>query len=168
MKCVRQCVAFWMGFLLALVCAYKFLFLVCRNKEKKIAKFRKYFNTLDKWLGLNRKKFLLKNFLLQNNYKSVAIYGIGIMGKQLLEELRGGEIDIVYSIDANRKNDGLNIPVKTLDDDLEEVDIIIVTPSFDFEEIKAKLEMKVSCPIISLEQLIGEWYEECGAVQERI
>ena len=38
---------------------------------------------------------------------------------------------------------------------LKDVDAIIVTPIFYFEEIKRKLSAKVRCPIISLEDIIN-------------
>ena len=41
-----------------------------------------------------------------------------------------------------------------MDDELEEVDAIVVTPISAFGEIKQTLEKKVDCPIISLEDVL--------------
>lgn len=122
--------------------------------------FSEYFYTLDKWIRLNRKQYTLDDFLIQKNYKNIAIYGLGKMGNQLMEELQGGESRIVYAIDQNCEGKNFAFPVKRVEDDLESVDIVIVTPSYDFFQIKEKLENKVPCPIVSLYQLVEEWYEQ--------
>ena len=43
-----------------------------------------------------------------------------------------------------------------MDDELESVDAIIVTPIYYFEEIEGKLVEKVDCPIISIEDIMYE------------
>ena len=43
-----------------------------------------------------------------------------------------------------------------MDDDLENVDAIVVTAITFFDEIAEKLEEKVNCPVISLEDILYE------------
>lgn len=148
------------GIISGLFLSYKFVFLVCKNKDRRITMFSEYFYTLDKWIRLNRKQYVLDDFLIQKNYKNIAIYGLGKMGNQLVEELQGGESRIVYAIDQNYEGKSFDFPVKTVEDDLETTDIVVITPSYDFFQIKEKLENKVSCPIVSLYQLVEEWYEQ--------
>ena len=47
----------------------------------------------------------------------------------------------------------MDVEVVTLDDDLKEVDAVVVTAITFFEEIAEKLEKKLECPIISLEDI---------------
>lgn len=159
-KIIKSITCFIIGFALGIFLSYKFLFLVCANKDRRITMFSEYFYTLDKWLKLNRKQYLLNDYLLKKGYRNIAIYGIGVMGKQLIADLQNGEIQIIYAIDQKSANSSYHFPIKTLDDTLENVDVIIVTPSYEFYEIKENLESKVLCPIVSLHQLIEGWYEE--------
>ena len=43
-----------------------------------------------------------------------------------------------------------------MDDNLEDVDAIVVTAITFFDEIEEQLQSKVSCPIISLEDILYE------------
>lgn len=122
--------------------------------------FSGYFYTLDKWMKLNRKHYLLSEYLLKRGYRNIAIYGMGVMGKQLIADLQGSEIQIIYAIDQKYSNCSYQFPIKTTGDKLEKVDAVIVTPSYEFARIKESLGYKVLCPIISLSQLVEEWYEE--------
>ena len=44
--------------------------------------------------------------------------------------------------------------VYSLEDELPDTDVIVVTPYASFKEIKEILEEKVSCPIVSLEEVV--------------
>lgn len=160
-RIVVNITCFIAGVTLGIFLMSKFLVMVCKNKDRRITMFSDYFYTLDKWMKLTRKRCTLDNYLTVNNFNSIAIYGVGIMGKQLLSELEKGETRVIYAIDQNCKNRSYEFPIKTIEDNLESVDLIIVTPSYDFDQIKSTLQRKLSCPIISLYQLIEEWYEQC-------
>ena len=56
--------------------------------------------------------------------------------------------------DQNRHNVKTEIEVKSMEDDLEEVDAVIVTPIFYFNSIEEKLEEIFDCPIISFEEVL--------------
>lgn len=159
-RIIKSIICFIIGFALGIFLSYKFLFLVCANKDRRITMFSEYFYTLDKWLKLNRKQYWLNDYLLKKGYRNIAIYGVGVMGKQLIADLQNGGIQIIYAIDQKCANSSYHFPIKTMDDTLENVDVIIVTPSYEFHEIKENLESKVFCPIVSLHQLIEGWYEE--------
>ena len=48
------------------------------------------------------------------------------------------------------------IQVKSLEDDLDEVDVIVVTAISFFDEIEFELEKRVDCPIVSIEDALYE------------
>ena len=66
------------------------------------------------------------------------------------------EIQIAYAIDKNANSIYSDINVITMDDNLEDVDAIVVTAITFFDEIEEQLQSKVSCPIISLEDILYE------------
>lgn len=150
-----------LGIGIGIALTLRFTFCVSRNKDRRIKMFSEYFYSLDKWMKLLRKGCRLEDYLVANDKRIIAIYGIGIMGRQLLQEFCGGKIIVKYVIDQNVDNKSYSFPVRNMEDELENVDLIVVTPSYDFKNIKAELEKKVSCKIISLYQLIGDWYDDC-------
>ena len=58
--------------------------------------------------------------------------------------------------DKNADNIYSSVEVMNLSDDLPEVDAIVVTAVFFFDEIAEELADKVNCPIISLEDMVYE------------
>lgn len=117
-------------------------------------KYKSYWQILNKWLTLKENDKCLSKSLLQRKIKKIAIYGIGMLGKHLIEELKNTEVEIVYGID--RRSDGINVdfPIVSPNDDLPQVDAIIVTATYDYENIKKKLKDKIECAIFSLTELI--------------
>ena len=117
-------------------------------------KFQDYFYILCEWLGFKHRGINLEDFFKKNNYSSIAIYGMGYMGHLLYDELKTSDIEIKYGIDndPNSKCEGLTIipPGKIS----EQVDVIVVTPSFAFDEIKEMLSTKTESAIMSINEVL--------------
>lgn len=122
--------------------------------KKRIDKFYGYFHLVNQWLILKNEKKSLEIFFEQNNYKKIALYGMGELGNRLLEELRGTNIDISYAIDKKADKIYSDLKLISMEEELEPVDAIIVTPIFDYDEIEELLMEKTDCPIISLEDVV--------------
>lgn len=95
-----------------------------------------------------------------NLINNVAIYGLGAIGKRLYEELSQQSIDVVYGIDKNAEKihlDGLEI--KTLDDELPDVDTVVVTP-ISFYEIEKDIYQKMGrdTDVIFIEDIVDYCY----------
>ena len=114
------------------------------------------FDLLNRWMYLKESKKSLKEFFLKNNYKKIGIYGLGHLGRHLLEELYDTEIKVDYFIDRRGGLSEYDIPVIKPDDELYEVDAIIVSATFEYKEIKNILKTRIKCPIISLKEVILE------------
>ncbi len=89
--------------------------------------------------------------------KRIAVYGIGILGEYLIEELRKQRITIVYIVDRKEMDsqEFQGIKVYHPNEPLPEADLVIVTAVFYFDDIAFELKKKVSCPIVSLEEIIN-------------
>ena len=111
---------------------------------------------LNQWLAAKQEGKSLASFFEKNGYKKIAIYGMSHLGKRLVEELKGTDIEILYGIDKNADNIYSEFEMKTLEDDLPPVDVIVVTAVTYFDEIEAALEEKVDYSIISLEDILYE------------
>lgn len=127
------------------------------QKNEKVDKFKGYYNMLNQWLILRQGGKNLAEYFKSNNYKTIAIYGMGEMGNRLYDELKDTDIEIKYAVDKNAASTYSELEVIDPDDaKYEKVDAIIVTATFAFDDIEEKLAEKVDFPIISLEDVVYE------------
>lgn len=83
---------------------------------------------------------------LQDNF---AIYGLGIIGKKFLKLLCHWGIKCRYAIDQGMEENGsLGMMVYHAEDGYPEIATVIVTPVFQFEEIKLMLQRKLNNAVI--------------------
>ncbi len=137
--------------------AFKNAFEIENNLEdykKKTNKFKGYYNILNQWLIIRNQGKSIEDYFKENNYMTVAIYGMGGIGQRVYEELEKTDVDVKYVIDKSLINSRLK--VFDINDELPYVDVIIVTPIFAFDDIEKELSKKVSYPIVSIEELIYE------------
>ena len=111
---------------------------------------------MNQWVKVKQEGKNLASYFEKNGYKKIAIYGMRYVGETLLSELKGTEVQVAYAIDRNADIIYSDIDVFTVDDELEQVDAIVVTAITFFDDIKENLSDKVSCPIISLEDILYE------------
>lgn len=113
------------------------------------------FKMMNQWVRVKQDGKDLSSYFRQHGYNKIAVYGMSYAGETLVNELRGSDIEIAYGID--RKEEVFSyIDVITLDDPLPEVDAVVVTAITFFDEIEESLKGKVTCPIISLEDILYE------------
>lgn len=123
-------------------------------KLEKVDKFKGYYNLLNQWLINKNSGKNAEKYFVEHGYKKIAIYGMGEMGNRLYDELKDTCIEVKYAIDKNADNTYSELDVFGLDDNLENVDAVVVTATFAFDEIEEKLGEKIDFPIISLEEVI--------------
>ena len=111
---------------------------------------------MNQWLINKQEGKSLVSFFEENGYKSIAIYGMSYLGERLEDELRDSGIKICYAIDKNAENIYADIDVKSLEDDMDDVDAVVVTAVYFFDEVEEELEKIFDCPIISLEDIVQE------------
>lgn len=136
--------------------------LINKFKERKIIQLKKrvdvladHFQLLNHWLETKSEGKSVISYFEDRGYYHIAIYGMAELANRLSEELTESSIHIDYGIDrdiccSSARIDKVYFP----EDNLPETDVIIVTPYSSFEMIKKILEKKVSCPIVSLEEVI--------------
>lgn len=111
---------------------------------------------MNQWVQVKQEGKSLVSYFEANEYTNIAIYGMNYVGQTLYRELENSLITIKYAIDQNAENIYADCEVLTMEDDLENVDAVIVTPIYYFDEIERKLREKVDCPIISVEDIVYE------------
>ena len=134
----------------------KYLAQTLEVKTEQAEKYNELFQLLNQWVNVRQKGHTLIEYFEKKGYKNIAIYGMNFAGETLLKELEGSSVCVKYGIDKDAIHIMIACRMVTPDDVCEEVDAIIVTPIYYFAEIADLLEKKVSCPIISLEEVIYE------------
>ena len=122
--------------------------------ERELAKYTQFTRILSKWITLREHSDAISSYLIRNGYKTVAIYGFGQIGKMLYDELKDSKCRVKYVIDRNGNVRADGISVCTLDKQLEEVDVVVVTAVFYYQEIAIELLKKHSLQSISLEKIL--------------
>lgn len=142
-------------------------YIICMTKKykSKIAEISKDREKLGKlycfenqWLNAKISKNEVSDYLSDNNYKNIAIYGMAKLGQTLVNDLENSPISIKFGIDRDAEVYWNTFPIITPDEvakyDFSEVDVVIVTAISFFEEIRTQLSKELECPIISLEDII--------------
>ncbi len=109
-----------------------------------------------KWMSSERQGKFVSDVLKKNGYKKIAIYGMHYLGERLYESLKDSEIEVAYVIDRNADNIFAEVDVYKPDEELYDVDAVIVTAFYFFDEIEESLAEQLVCPIVSLEDIINE------------
>lgn len=126
---------------------------VSGQKDARIERNNLFIQTLDRWMTLRDNGISIEQYLRKLNCKKVAIYGLGMIGNHLYEELRRTDIEIV-GIDRADIYNNYQMPIYKPDDCFEDIDLIIVTPS-GYEAVYQKLRENYSKEIMSFQQLLS-------------
>lgn len=136
---------------------------VGKSTSKNIEKWRlmsdkhlELFLLMNEWMKRKQEGKHVKQYFEKNNYKSIALYGLSHIGERLLEELKDSGVEVKYAIDKNAESIYTDIEVYSPDEKLPEVDVIVVTAVYFFDEIYNILIDKVTCPIVSFEDILYE------------
>lgn len=123
--------------------------------QEKSDKHLALFLMMNQWVKVKQEGKNLSSYFDNHGYKKIAVYGMSYAGETLINELKDSEVELAYGIDQKV---GLYsyIDILSVDDPLPEVDAVVVTAITFFDEIEEKLRDKVSCPIISLEDILYE------------
>lgn len=114
-----------------------------------------HFQLLNHWLEIKGEGKSTADYFQELGYRHIAIYGMAELALRLSEDLEGSLVCIDYGIDRDISCSQARIQeVYSPDDNLPETEAIVVTPYAAFPEIKKILEGKVSCPVLSLEEVV--------------
>lgn len=130
-------------------------YLVERNESGNgTLRFKAISRTLNKWMTLREQGKSICDYLADNSIRSVAIYGIGMLGKRLFAEFIDKGMQVEYGIDQKSVSvPGLKVYKS------EEVDkhvrIIIVTVIDEYNEIHDRItKLGIADEVVSLEHII--------------
>lgn len=125
---------------------------------KVIKKNEAILKMFNQWLIIKQEGKSIATYLKENNFKKIAIYGMSYAGERLLDDLKGTDIEVAYAVDQNADRMFAEVDMITKEEitDQQEVDAVIVTAIYFFDDIEEELSEMVDCPIVSLEDIIYE------------
>lgn len=126
------------------------------EKQQMSDKHLALFLMMNQWVKVKQDGKNLASYFEKNGYKKIAIYGMSYAGETLVDELKETNIEVAYGIDKKVDTIYADVDIVSIEDDLEPVDAVVVTAITFFDEIEEKLSDKVSCPILSLEDILYE------------
>lgn len=126
------------------------------DSQKLSDKHLALFLMMNQWVKVKQEGKNLADYLEREGYHEIAIYGMSYAGETLVDELQESNVKVKYGIDKKADAIYAEFDVVSPDDEFDEVDAIVVTSITFFDEIEKKLSEKVTCPIISLEDILYE------------
>lgn len=132
---------------------------------KEYIKFREYYNVMQQWVVMLQNKISISEYLLQNGYKKIAVYGMSDIGNCLAAEItEDNKCDLLYAIDQGEPKLYTDISCIKLDEisRYDKPDLIIVTLPHIFEEIRDKIALLCDCKIKSITEIV---YNACYNVR---
>lgn len=109
-----------------------------------------------KWIRLLHKGKSIAEFVAGGNYKTVAIYGMGMLGTLAYEELEKHEGIEIYGLD--RSYPAIPSHMRCLRtheaNGILRPDLVIVTVMWDFDSIKKEMDKVFGCDIYSISEII--------------
>ena len=98
----------------------------------------------------------IKKYLQKHSYKKVAIYGFGVYGHMLYQELIADGINVPFAVDRKLcvSLHVESIPILGVDKQLPPCDLIIISTVSDNVEIYEQLMKITTDEVISMEELL--------------
>lgn len=112
------------------------------------------FLLMNEWVKVKQQGKSVSDKLLQQDIHKVAVYGMSYVGQRLCDELKGSDVKIIGCLDQKGGGKYSGYSITAADDIPGDIDAIIVTPVFYFDDIRKKLEGKTNAKIVSVEEII--------------
>lgn len=123
-------------------------------------KFKNMFFIMYNWMKAENCGSGIWQYMCKKGYNRVAIHGMGYIGECLYQELCKNGIRVVYAIDCLARDFRKQLPIITIDEDFEKVDLIITTVTENAEGVKSVLSKKGKGQVLTLEEIIEEIMEQ--------
>lgn len=145
--------------------AIYYLIKALKNRINFADRYAAYYSLLNQVLENKKEQVDMSKYFQDHAINKIAIYGRGSLGNLFYDEIKDKNCEIVCFIDKNAGNiyfDGDDkIPVVGINekDIIQQAEIIVVTPVFDYDEISEDLFNKgIHGDMISLEDVV--YYNE--------
>ncbi len=122
--------------------------------RKENGRFVREGKLLNSWLYINRSKKCLAERVFDRGFRTIGVYGMGMLGKQLINEFNSVDDMNIFGLDENAENIKMDIDIFSPDSEIPQADLIVVSNVHIYEDIRKKLEKRSLSPVKSLAELI--------------
>ncbi len=130
---------------------------VSSQTDRKIQKYRGYWEIMDRWLSMHDNGTSPADLLKERGITSISLYGVGMLGMHLVKDLQANGIAIEYGVDRMRYGIDIGFRVYSPDEELPETECMIITVPSEFESIRSTLAGKVKGELLNIGELILSW-----------
>ena len=128
-------------------------------REKTLQKYKQFYGLFARWISLYQTKKYINSWLHENNVKNISVYGYGVIGKLVVNEIITNckNINIVDILDLRNVQcdiDGINI-VKPEAGKIN-IDLMIVTALYDYKDIEKELKNMGYLNVISIQTILEQ------------
>lgn len=106
------------------------------------------------WLAFLNEGGSVERYFHEKHYQKILIYGNGLAGAKLLQALEKTDIEVAAVMDQAAHSDTAGSVIGT-DARIPDVDCIVVTPVFSYEEIYDKLSERTTLPVVSIRDILS-------------
>lgn len=124
------------------------------GKLKLLDKFRNMVSLYAEWLRQENRGKRLADAVKEKGFRTVAIYGNGLIGKQIENSLKGTGVLVRYFIDRRLPYLNEGIKVHSPIDRLPEVDMVLISLVEDEREIREMLRCRMNAEIWTIREII--------------
>ena len=126
--------------------------------EEKLQKQILFYWILTSWMDYKIKGHNIAELLERSGCHKIAVYGYAELGQLLCRELKETGVEVAYVLDKKvLKTEWENIPVYMPEKGLQEVDGVVVTAIYYFDEIKSELLEIGFRNVISFKKLLEDF-----------
>lgn len=125
-----------------------------RRQLANYIKFQKMFHVLLDWMRLKDCGIRIADFFGKMGYQDIAIYGMGYIGECLYDELKDSGIHVRYGIDRSAIDYKKELIIHRIEDDLEEVDVIVVTILEGILEMTDAIKVKNGHAVVTITEIL--------------
>lgn len=118
------------------------------------------FKCLHLWMSNREQGKNIGDYLLEKGIKKAGIYGYGILGRHLIDELQKSNIEILWIMDKNKNKTIDTIPFVNVETNkkIEHPEIVIVASIKYYEEIERMLISEGYMNVRGIEEIVEVLY----------
>lgn len=147
-----------LGIILGMAISWHFLRRVYKRKYNEMIrlsdKHLEMFLVMDKWFQNEYRGKKIANYLRDNGFYNITIYGMGYIGRNLYKYLKKEGFEVSNLIDQNNNKSVEGRKISSINDERMPTDAVIVTAIYYFEELENELKMKFKEPVFSFADIV--------------
>lgn len=141
------------SFLTGFIFGGKMLVSMVNDYKKRMDRNLSNMMLLNDWLEFLYSGGRVDQYFYKHGYKRIMIYGNGYIGKRLKQALEQTDIEVIAIMDKVTLK-GESELIIGVDSEIPDVDCIVITPIFYYDELFIQLKEKTNIPIVSMQMVI--------------